>query len=111
MTDDERERLDLETIRQAVRETVNGRLDRMAKTWDKEHQLHQDHCRREREVLHEKVDRGDVAFTEFLTNEWQPVKKAVLDTMAFLRLSAKLLSGFVALSAVVFGVLAAVGVI
>lgn len=113
MTDGEERRqpADLDLLRQAVRETVNGRLDRLSDSWDKQHEQHQEYCRREREVLHERVDAGDAAFTKFLEEEWKPVKSTVLDTMAFLRLSAKAIGGFVGLAAITIGVLSAVGVL
>jgi hypothetical protein len=115
----------LDAVRAAVQETVNGRIDRLAKNWEQRFDEHRDYCRIEREHMEERMTEADSEavqqnavtrreFQQFLEGEWRPVKRVVLDTMAFLRIAGKVVGAVAAMLGVVavsLGIAAALGLL
>lgn len=112
---DKQQLADMRTVREAIREEVNGRLDRQAEHWERRFEEHKQSCNRYLDTMEGRIKNGDAQnkravdhysddFHKFLEEEWSPVKKIVLDFMAWTRLTAKLLAG----AAVLAGVLIAI---
>lgn len=115
----------IEAVRAAVQETVNGRIDRLSRSWEKRFEEHRDYCVIERTRMEARMTEADTdaleanamtrkEFGDFLEEEWTPVKKVVLDTMAFLKIAGKVVGATAALLtliALALGIMATLGLL